>query len=416
MYVDGLVLDELRAIQRSSISFVHPASPEADRRELPNVNLLVGSNGAGKTTVLRGVAAAALGRFVDLDEMTDRSIRDWPRFGSTEPCSARATLRLFPPRPAGAADRGIEVEATIRVPRDGSISRADSDGSLTDADEVVLFAYGSQRAIGRRRRSLAEPRRAPSRADAVRSLFSDDAALMSSGQLLAGTDDASTRQRLIDTVNTLMPPDIVVRADVDDTGGLLVNSQGLDVPWTVLSDGAQSYMAWLFDLVYRLNELASDGDVRAVRGTVLIDEIDQRMHPRWQQVLLEQLSVALPQLQFICSAHSPLVAGGLRAENLTLLEPDPDAPGAGAMRATRLSEDLYGRTADGVLSSSYFNLPSSRSAHFRNELDQLADAARDHDDAALEFIRTLAAGSAGSQPRPRSPIADRPDRFRTRRP
>jgi hypothetical protein len=417
MYVEELALDEFGAIRTSTVTFVHPASPTASRLEYPNIHLLVGGNGGGKTTVLRGIVAAALGRFVDLDELTDRRIRNWPRIGSREPCTARVRLRTFP-RSLDASERGIEAQEAIEILRGASSTRVRSSAgptSVAQGDDLVLFAYGSRRAVDTSRRDPSPPDRHPLERR-VGSLFSGAASLVPPERLFADADGGAARRQLVDTINALMPPDVVVLGDVDEAGRLLVKSRGLDVPWTLLSDGAQSYLAWLVDLLYWLTRSAPDGDARAIRGTVLIDEVDQRMHPDWQQTLLEQLSDGLPNLQFICSAHSPLVAGGLRWDNLTLLVPDPDAPGRGAMAATSLREDLYGRTADGVLSSSYFNLPSSRSDRFREELSALADEGRDHDDEALEFMRKLAAGSSGTSPRARSPIVDRPGRFRTRRP
>jgi hypothetical protein len=415
VYVEELSLDEFGAIRGSVLSFVHPASPGASQREYANVNLLVGGNGGGKTTVLRGIVAATLGRFVDLEELTDQRVRDWPRIGSSEPCSARVVLRIFPRSADARTDRGVVAQGSIEIPRGGSprVPPADGANPVGESDDLVLFAYGSRRAVGPSRPEPPQAGRRP-HARGVASLFSAAAALVPPEQLLVDAAPAA-RGRLLDAANALMPPDLDVLG-VGDDGRLRMRSRGLDVPWTLLSDGAQSYLAWLFDLLYWLARSSPDGDVRAVRGTVLIDEVDQRMHPRWQQTLLEQLSDGLPRLQFICSAHSPLVAGGLRSENLTLLEPDPDAPGEGAMEATRLVEDLYGRTADGVLSSSYFDLTSSRSDRFREDLKVLAEEGLDHDDAALEFVRRLAAGSAGTPPRVRTPIVDRPDRFRGRRP
>ena len=44
---------------------------------------------------------------------------------------------------------------------------------------------------------------------------------------------------------------------------------------------------------------------------------------------LEQLTAALPRLQFVVTSHSPLLAGSLRPENLVLLEPDGEAESEG---------------------------------------------------------------------------------------
>jgi energy-coupling factor transporter ATP-binding protein EcfA2 len=408
VYVEQLSLGEFRAVRSSSIGFVHPASSGADRREYPNINLLVGGNGGGKSTVLKAAAAAIVARHTDLGAVTDGDILGWPRIGATQPTTVRVTLRVL----ATADLDGQLIDDGITITGEGGSSRVEllAGPQTTTPEQLRLFAYGS-------RRALAEPDAdlrvgGDEQAAAVASLLSDRTQLVPPERLFADRT-ASERRDLLDLVNPLMPPDTAVTGDIDGSGRLLVESRGLVVPRTVLSDGAQSFLAWLFDLLSRLEQHASDGGLGAVAGTVLVDEIDQRMHPGWQQTLLSQLSGGLPQLQFIATAHSPLVAAGLRAENLTLLEPDPDAPGHGAMQATRLSEDLYGRTADGVLTSSYFNLASSRSDRFREQLQRLADAGRDRDDAALEFIRALTTGSGGAD---RAPLVPRPERLQRRRP
>ena len=66
MYITKLVLDNIRTFVDARIEFVHPdqifaprgTQPEQPedllpRPHLPNVNLLLGDNGSGKSTVLR---------------------------------------------------------------------------------------------------------------------------------------------------------------------------------------------------------------------------------------------------------------------------------------------------------------------------------------------------------------------------
>lgn len=407
MYVERLFLNEFRAIARSDIEFTHPTSPGSERLELPNINLLVGTNGGGKSTILKGIAAAVLGGQVDLMDLTGDSILAWPRRGATGPCYARVTYRTGPKARAGVGPAAgsvhedwvqIDTEA-IRHSREKEPSPA-GDGAIPK-----LFGYGPQR--------LTSPELRPGEAlDAtgrVANLFERRQELHAPEPWVPHIGDET-----LTAINTLMPPDTRL------TGGMQgdeveVENRGLKVSRTMVSDGAQSYMAWLLDLVFRLLEAGAAEGLSGVPATVLIDEVDQRMHPSWQQIVLRRLSDGLPDVQFIGTAHSPLLAGGLRPENLTVLEPDHDAPGEGAMKASHFEEDVYGHTADGVLTSSYFSLPSSRSEDFRQQLRRLAEAAAEMDEEAVDFIRMLAAGSTAGDIRVRGELVARPDRLRRRR-
>src|SRR2546423_14975743 len=74
MYIDKLKLTNVRTFVKNELRLLHPdstfrspqADPEADelllpKPKLPNVNLLLGDNGSGKTTVLQALALASLG-------------------------------------------------------------------------------------------------------------------------------------------------------------------------------------------------------------------------------------------------------------------------------------------------------------------------------------------------------------------
>jgi hypothetical protein len=408
LYIERLVLNEFRAIAHSDVEFTHPTSPRARGLELRNINVLVGTNGGGKSTVLKGIAAAVLGDVIDLESVTGGAVTSWPRIGATGSCQARVTYRSHADTDvAGGPEEasGTLSEAWALIDDRGATHgrRPDLENE-SDHRDVNLFGYGPQRVAGENV-DTADALDATAR---VANLFEQTQTLIPPESWLPELDDEE-----LDAVNRLMPPEVQLTGGVLD-GLIEVENRGLKVSRAMLSDGAQSYMAWMLDLVFRLRR-SGGGDFRSVRGTVLVDEVDQRMHPAWQQLVLAQLADGLPNLQFICSAHSPLLAGGLRPENLTVLEPDHDAPGDGAMKASHFEEDVYGRTSDGVLTSSYFNLASSRSEQFRQELRRLADQARTMDQAAIDFIEALSGGSAQGDVRVRSEIVTRPDRLRRRR-
>jgi len=101
-------------------------------------------------------------------------------------------------------------------------------------------------------------------------------------------------------------------------------------------------------------------------------------------------SQTLPNLQFVLSTHSPIVAGTLSAKNIFVLEMDD----SGASTVQQLEENIHGLDADQILLSSYFNLRSSRAPDAVDYLRQLSKRAMEGDpEAARSFLETLAKGS-----------------------
>ncbi len=414
MYVAEVALTDFRAIQRSDARFVFPGDALEGRSELPNVNVLVGANGGGKSTVLKAIAAAAQvgwivegdadGSMSPLDRLraaTGGSASQWPRLGGTADCSARLTIRL----PDPAAPVAPPAVLGITIPRAHPHTVANVD-EVAKEGPPALFAYGPRRRVGDDQHQSEDAGRWGQTA----SLLVDEPVPAADpwlrGALGRGKD-------LVEVLGLLMPPETTTEGALDEDGVLTVSSRGVVVPRTALSDGAQTYLVWVLDLLRRLDGLSAGGEVADVAATVLVDEVDQRMHPRWQQELLVRLSSALPAVQFIFSAHSPLVAAACRPENLVVLQQVRDAPD-GVMETTQFSEDLFGKTADGVLTSSYFGLSSTRGQDVQAELRALAADAAGSDEAALEFMRMLRHADDGLMPR--AELRRRPDALRRRRP
>jgi predicted ATP-binding protein involved in virulence len=66
----------------------------------------------------------------------------------------------------------------------------------------------------------------------------------------------------------------------------------------------------------RANRITPSG---GIRGIVLVDEVDQHLHPSMQAEILPRLSAALPEVQLFATTHSPLVALDARPEELVVL-------------------------------------------------------------------------------------------------
>ena len=62
MYVEKLTMKDFRCFEQAEVSFVYPGKVGLRDEALPNVTLLIGINGTGKTSVLRGVSQGSLWR------------------------------------------------------------------------------------------------------------------------------------------------------------------------------------------------------------------------------------------------------------------------------------------------------------------------------------------------------------------
>ncbi|MBO0350188.1 AAA family ATPase [Phormidium pseudopriestleyi FRX01] len=89
---------------------------------------------------------------------------------------------------------------------------------------------------------------------------------------------------------------------------MAIDKNGETLNVAQLSQGEKSLMALVGDIARRLamlnpaleNPLAGD-------GIVLIDEVDLHLHPSWQRSLCDRLIGTFPNCQFVLTTHSPLV-------------------------------------------------------------------------------------------------------------
>ncbi|RRS09182.1 hypothetical protein EAG18_06995 [Pseudoalteromonas sp. J010] len=90
-----------------------------------------------------------------------------------------------------------------------------------------------------------------------------------------------------------------------------------------LSDGVRNMIGVVCDIAYRcirLNPHLKEYAVKATNGIVLIDEVDMHLHPQWQQTVVESLANAFPNIQFILTSHSPQVIGSVKPECISIIK------------------------------------------------------------------------------------------------
>lgn len=94
---------------------------------------------------------------------------------------------------------------------------------------------------------------------------------------------------------------------------------GREVEAQNLSDGYKRLVNIVTDLSIRcciLNGMVYGEDCcDRTSGTVLIDEIDQHLHPELQSVVLKALRTTFPELQFVVSSHAPMVLSSVMTDD-----------------------------------------------------------------------------------------------------
>jgi len=126
-----------------------------------------------------------------------------------------------------------------------------------------------------------------------------------------------------------------------------------------LSEGYRSVIIFVCDLLYRLSTNKKDQvDILKSKGVVLVDEIDQHLHLKWQRIIVQKLRKLFPNIQFIFTTHSPTIIQGASDDAILYRAYRENG-------VTKVSEPYYRKDLDHLMmntlvTSSLFGLEDSR--------------------------------------------------------
>jgi DNA repair ATPase RecN len=102
-------------------------------------------------------------------------------------------------------------------------------------------------------------------------------------------------------------------------------NESITLPIQKASQGTLSVIA-MFGLVYEfLRSLRqATPEVQQRSGIVIIDEVDAHLHPVWQQKIVSLLRKSFPRVQFIITAHNPIVVAGCLEDEVSVLRKEPN--------------------------------------------------------------------------------------------
>lgn len=228
--------------------------------------------------------------------------------------------------------------------------------------------------------------------DAVHSLFSSQPQFQNPELVLLRRDPETRRQIEHLLLDILMLDGSEHKIHYTDRGIEVEGPWGRQ-PLQVMSDGYRSTTQWVLDFMgwlIQANRLLNNPDIG---GILLIDEIEQHLHPRWQRHIVQRLRQKFPKTQIIASTHTPLVAAGIAdIDSGVLLKLGQDQEGHTDVRIIdkRL---LDGKRADQILTSEAFGLFTSRNPGSQDDVDRyselLSNSARtEAEEAEFQSLRS----------------------------
>lgn len=92
----------------------------------------------------------------------------------------------------------------------------------------------------------------------------------------------------------------------------------IDLPLKSFSDGFRNIIYLIIDLVWRASQLNPWLDFEQLsiqtKGVVTLDEVDLHLHPKWQGKVIPLLVSLFPNVQFFITTHSPIVVANFNPD------------------------------------------------------------------------------------------------------
>ncbi len=335
MYIKRLYLKDIRCFNKINIDFEEPGSSI----------LILGDNGDGKSTILKSLAmglcdqSSTAALFRELQGETVRREK-----GQEEVTTGKNGFIVVDLVSPNGHKYQIETKITslekfervsqILYETKNSEEKREIKQDEFPWDQIFVSGYGP----GIRTHATSDFQHYLA-VDAVYPLFNYSSPLQNPElvirRLLSAAGDKvesyeekeKEEAKLLSKIQDLMA-DLL---DLESPDNFILTPTGIKVigHWGIselseLGDGYQAVINLVADLLswwfLRENE-NSEWDLGNLKGIVIIDEIEQHLHPKWQRRIFFRLRNKFPNTQFIVATHSPLVASANKNVDVHLLSP-----------------------------------------------------------------------------------------------
>jgi len=308
MYLSRVYLQNIRGLRELDLDLCGEGD-EPRRR-----TLIIGMNGTCKTTILRAIALGLCDR-ADANALIAEPIGGFLSEGEGE-----GRIEIFLEH-----SRRSAYHWATRIQRENGKEEvveaegSDPNGSRRPYLWQFLCGYGAGRyGVG------YESGREYRIADSVATLFDYRRTLLDPELTLRRLQDflgTSRYDAILRGITNALGLSIEDRIELPKGGGVELSGPTIEgkIRLEGWADGYRMTFYWLLDLygwAMRADCIDAEGNAR---GILLVDELEQHLHPSMQAEILPRLSEALPKMQLFATTHSPLVALDARPEELVVL-------------------------------------------------------------------------------------------------
>lgn len=349
MRIDGLTIRNFRKFESLHVEFDS------------EMNILVGNNGAGKSSVLSALAVGVGSFFLGIEGVTCPGINKADiRLVTRE---IGSVLDQQPQLPVEISCNGVLFDEKTKWTR--TLNTETGSTTHKDAEDIKVISRRVQNEIRHGNQDIILPiisyygtGRLWSQKKDTNSLFDKRSANRFNGytDCLSSSSNEKLMKKwlhkmtMIELQDQIKLPELTavenaVAECFSDSGIVAdrvrvrygVKSEELEViyldgdgkwqkhPFHELSDGFKNTMSLVADIAYRMAVLNPQllGDaIKKTTGIVIIDEIDQHLHPMWQRKILKSLMRIFPKVQFVVTTHSPSIISSSVSSKLIQLEED----------------------------------------------------------------------------------------------
>ncbi len=112
--------------------------------------------------------------------------------------------------------------------------------------------------------------------------------------------------------------------DIGDSPQFFIEKNNIPLSILQLSDGERGVLSIVLDIAKRLTQAnpGLENPLQEGQGVILIDELDLHLHPKWQRSIVNNLSRTFPNCQIIATTHSPQIIPSLDSERVQLIDND----------------------------------------------------------------------------------------------